>query len=226
MNGSSLFSRIFGQSPVQPLQDHMAMVMACIEELLPFFDACGSGDWARAEAVRERIVHLENEADRIKNDIRLHLPHGLFLAVSRRDLLDVLMMQDLIANRAKDITGLVLGRRMVLPPELAQAYLGLLRRSIDASRQAQVAVNELDELLATGFRGNEAERVQAMIEELHGIETETDDIQIKVRATLFALEKGLPPVDVIFMYKIIEWTGELADRAQSAGDRLRLMLAR
>ncbi|HBP75141.1 MAG TPA: phosphate transport regulator, partial [Alcanivorax sp.] len=36
----------------------------------------------------------------------------------------------------------------------------------------------------------------------------------------------LPPVDVIFLYKIIEWIGDLADRAQKVGGRLQLLLAR
>ena len=35
----------------------------------------------------------------------------------------------------------------------------LLKRCIDATRQAQVAINELDELVVTGFRGDEAIRV-------------------------------------------------------------------
>jgi uncharacterized protein Yka (UPF0111/DUF47 family) len=30
---------------------------------------------------------------------------------------------------------------------------------------------------------------------------------------------------MIFLYKIIEWTGELADRAQAVGGQLELLLA-
>jgi len=65
-----------------------------------------------------------------------------------------------------------------------------------------------------------------MIAELHTIEGETDVIQVKLRAELYAIEHDLSPIDVMFIYKIIEWTGDLADAAQSTGNRLQLMLAK
>ncbi len=65
-----------------------------------------------------------------------------------------------------------------------------------------------------------------MIEELHTIEDETDEIQVTLRAGLYKVEQELSPIDVMFIYKIIEWTGDLADTAQSTGNRLQLMLAK
>ena len=99
-------------------------------------------------------------------------------------------------------------------------------RCTDASAQAQTAINELDELVATGFGGTEIELVESMIKKLDTIESDTDDIQVAVRAMLFKLEKELPPVDVMFMYRILDWIGDLADLAQRVGSRLELMLAR
>ena len=61
---------------------------------------------------------------------------------------------------------------------------------------------------------------------LEEIERETDRMQITVRRALFHLEKDLPAVDVIFLYKIIEWIGDVADRAERVGNRLEQLLAR
>jgi hypothetical protein len=158
--------------------------------------------------------------------LRMQLPSSLFMPMDLRDVLDVLQLQDKIANKAKDIAGLVLGRKMSLPQSITDTYIEFLNRCIDAIRQAQIAINELDELVVVGFRGNEVIRVKEMIEILHVIEGETDEIQIKLRAELYKIEKDLPPVDVMFIYKIIEWTGDLADDAQSTGNRLQLMLAK
>ena len=36
----------------------------------------------------------------------------------------------------------------------------------------------------------------------------------------------MPPVDVMFLYKIIDRIGELADCAQKVGSRLQLLIAR
>jgi len=226
MAATSYFSRIFGNSPVTPLQKHIASVIACVEQLIPYFEAVFKNDWDKAAKIQAKLATLEGEADDIKNKLRMNLPTSLFMPIDRRDILQVLDLQDLIANRAKDISGLTLGRKMSIPDTLAEDFMAFLNRCIDATKQAQIAINELDELVVTGFRGDEVTRVRQMIAELHIIENETDEIQIKLRASLFALESELSPVDVIFIYKIIEWIGDLADASQSTGNRLQLMLAK
>jgi predicted phosphate transport protein (TIGR00153 family) len=64
-----------------------------------------------------------------------------------------------------------------------------------------------------------------MIERLDEIEDDTDKLQIGLRRELLVLEKDLNPVDVMFLYSIIEWVGELADISERVGSRLELMLA-
>jgi predicted phosphate transport protein (TIGR00153 family) len=65
-----------------------------------------------------------------------------------------------------------------------------------------------------------------MIEKLDGIESNTDNLQAEIRARIFAIENELPPIEVMFLYKVIEMTGDVADCAQNVGSRLQLMLAR
>ncbi len=217
---------LFGSSPVHPLQQHMSKVMECVNQLPALVEAACRDDQDAVAEQQERIAALENEADDLKHQLRLHLPRSLFLPVDRRDLLEVLTMQDNVANRAKDIAGLVRGRRMAFPDTLGPRLLDFARRGVDACAQAQRTVNELDELVETGFRGAEVKLVQNMIEELDRIEKDTDVIQVEVRAMLMSMEKDLPPVDVMFIYRVIDWIGDLGDLAQRVGSRLQLMLAR
>jgi uncharacterized protein len=222
----SFVAEMFGSSPFRPLQSHMERVQACVEQLPAFIEAAQRDDWGAAAAVQRQITDHEHEADDLKKDLRLQLPKSLFMAVDRRDLLEILAMQDKIANKAKDIAGLMLGRRMAFPPALCDQYLEFLRRGIDAVGQARQAIEELDELLETGFRGAEVQLVEALLKHLDAIEHDTDQLQIQLRASLRTVERELPPVDVMFLYKIIEWTGDLADRAQSVGSRLQILVAR
>jgi len=220
------FLNLFGRSPIRPLEEHMAKVHACVKHLLPFFDAVLKQDWPQVEKIQKEIAYLEHEADVLKRDLRLHLPKGLFMPVSRSDLLELLTVQDRLANKAKDIAGMVLGRKMVFPEPITTSFMEFLQRCIDASKQANIAIHELDELLETSFSGNEIKLVDGMIAELSQIERDTDEKQIDLRHIVFRLEKELPPVNTVFIYKIIEWTGDLADRAQDIGDRLQILLAR
>jgi predicted phosphate transport protein (TIGR00153 family) len=219
-------SDMFGASPIRPLQHHMQTVQDCISHLVPFFEAALAEDWDEAYRFQAEIAHLEHEADNLKKELRLKLPKSLFMAMSRRDLLEVLTMQDKIANKAKDIAGLIIGREMTFPNNIGTLLMDFIKRSIDASAQAQKAINELDELVETGFRGTEVKLVESLIKTLDEIESDTDKIQVKVRKELFAIESELNPVDVMFIYNIIDWIGDLGDLSQRVGSRLELMLAR
>ncbi|WP_133408026.1 TIGR00153 family protein [Parashewanella tropica] len=217
---------VFAKSPIKPLQEHIDKVHECASILVPFFEATVKQDWDEAVALRKQIRKAEQQADIQKREIRLQLPGGLFMPVERTDLLELVTQQDKIANKAKDISGRVIGRNMVIPSELQELFFAYLNRCLDAVYMAKEAVNELDDLLETGFRGRELDLVEKMIHKLDNIEADTDDIQIQLRRQLFALESELNPVDVMFLYKIIEWVGDLADLAERAGSRLELMLAR
>ena len=222
---SSTLANIFGSSPVMPLEKHVNIAYQAVKKLGVFFDAVVAGDWQAAEAARDEINDLEHEADDLKKEIRTHLPKSLFMPVPREDLLELLLVQDMMANLAKDISGLVLGREMQIPEAIKAEFSEFVGRNVDAAKQARKSVRELDELFTTGFRGAEATLVEALLDELDEIETDTDDRQAQLRRSLFEIEKDLNPVDVIFLYKVIEMTGEVADMAERVGRRLELLLS-
>ena len=222
---ANLLANIFGASPVQPLEQHIDIAYRCAKKLRAFFAAAVSGDWDEAEMVRAKIEKLEHAADNLKKEIRLHLPKSLFMPVPREDLLGLLHVQDKIANRSKDVSGIVLGRRMQIPSAIAEQFLEFVDRNVDAAKQARKSVRELDELFTAGFRGAEVDLVEGLLEELDRIETDTDDKQAALRAALFAIEDTLNPVDAVFMYQVIELTGEIADMAERVGRRLELLLS-
>jgi predicted phosphate transport protein (TIGR00153 family) len=148
------------------------------------------------------------------------------MPVDRADLLELLSQQDKIANRAKDIAGRIFGRKLTIPTELQVQFIAYVARSIDAAEKAADAINELDDLLETGFRGREVDLVTKMISQLDEIEDDTDGMQIKLRKDLLHIEKDLNCIDVMFLYQIIDWVGNLADLAERVGARLEILLAR
>lgn len=218
--------QMFARSPFRPMQEHVAKAQEAAQRLTPFIQATLDGDWEEAAAEHHRIAVLEGEADQMKREIRQNLPGNLFLPVPRNDLLDLLRTQDRIANRAKDISGLMLGRKMQIPAVIQTELLDFLDTAIQTTAQAVTALSELDELLTTGFRGRELQIVETLIDELDRLEHLTDEKERDLRNSLFAVERELYPIDVIFLYRIIDWIGDLANRAQQVGNRLQLLLAR
>lgn len=222
---SNVMANIFGSSPVMPVEKHADVVFRCAKRLRAFFAAAIDGDWEKARTVRADIEALEQEADDRKKEIRLHLPKSLFMPVPREDILELLLVQDKIANRTRDVSGLVLGRKMEIPPSIAEEFLVFVDRNIDAAKQARKSVRELDELFTAGFKGAEVDLVSELIEELDRIETDTDDMGAALRRSVFKIESTLNPIDAVFLYQAIDLIGEIADMAERVGRRLELLLS-
>lgn len=217
---------VFAKSPIKPLEKHIKIAVKCSNQLIPFFKAVAEKDWTEAAKLRRKLSKLEQDADSLKRELRLELPGGLFMPVDRADLLELLTQQDEIANKAKDIAGIVLGRKLEIPAKLQSSFDLYLQRCIDATEKAAEAINELDDLLETGFRGREVVLVEKMITQLSLIEDDTDGMQIVLRRDLMSIEDELSPIDVMFLYQIIDWVGDLADLAERVGARLEILLAR
>ena len=216
---------LFARSPFKPMQEHMQVVLECVREVPPLFDALCSGDSVALRTHAERIHALEGKADRLKNDLRAHLPKRLLLPVDRRDLLEILAVQDSIADTAQDIADLLMQRPMPVPDSMRQPLVELVGRVEGACDQAAEAISELDELVEIGFRGREASRVEDMINRLGSIEGETDRLESALVQELFRIEESLSPVTVMLWYQLIGRIGNLADHAEKVGNRLRLLIA-
>lgn len=204
----------------------MSVVSRCADELIPFLDALLEGDRERATRHGDRIFELEHDADRLKNELRSHLPRHLFMPVDRRDLLHLLGAQDSIADRAQDVAALLLLRPVVVPPFLSDALPELVARSVDAVHKAAEAIGEIDDLLESGFRGAEIERCHEIIGEISGIESETDDLGLRMLGLLFDHEQDMSALRLVFWQRVIQRIGQAADHAENVGDRLRLLIAR
>lgn len=215
---------MFGRSPIRLLQHCIKKIYNCVELLPYFFEALITQDWKQASSVHQNIIQFEKEADELKRAFRRrHLPKSLLILVPRGDFPSFLDKQDKIANTAKDIVGIMIGRQMEIPSPLITKFKNFLNHWVKASEQAQEAINELDELLASGFPRKQTDDVDKLIEQLNNTEYQTNKLQTKVRQSLFQIKNTLAPVNVIFLHNIIEQIGFLSNHAQQTGNHLQLL---
>ena len=220
-----IFSKLFGPSPIAPIQQHMEVCSDCAEKLVPFFEATIETDWTLATAIYEEISELENNADDLKKQVRLRLPRSLFLPVSRTHLLELLHIQDKIANGAEDVAGRSIGRHLQIPPRAQPEFLAFLLSSVETVRLAQKTMIELNDLMLSGFSQQRIEIIEAVLDKLHTAEHANDLKQVELRKVIFEIEKELDPVDAIFQYNIVELIADIADQAQTVGNRMMYLIA-
>lgn len=225
MNNES-FLGLLAESPFAGLQEHMSVGDDAVSKLGDFVIAISEEDWRTAEECREEIVDLENRADDIKNNIRNNLPKSLFMTVSREDLLGLVMTMDEIPNAAKDISGIMIGRKMSIPNQVKDQFLACSNAAIKAANQACEAVRKVDDMQKSGFGSNDAAVLSDLVAHLEQIERENDELEIALRHQLFECEKEYDPIDMIFLYDIINKVGSLADISQTVGHLLVRLVSR
>lgn len=222
----SAITSMFAGSPVRPLQQHMAKACGCARLLPDFFRASAAGDVDACAEIKRSISLQESEADELKAQLRMNLPSSLFMPMPREQVLDIIRLQDKIANVSEDIAGIMVGRRMQIPEPLAAAVIEFVECAVEAVNQADSAINELDELVEAGFRGRQLEVVEEMIDKLGSIESQSDRLERELRHAMFEIEQNYPPLDMMFLYRTVDRIGKLADVASQVGARIQLLMAR
>lgn len=222
----SAVSEVFGKSPIKPLQEHMTAVVDCSNELTNFINAAIANDWDKAEECYQVICKIEHKADDLKREFRLNLPSSLFLPIPRTDLLELITLQDKIANVARDIAGTMLGRQMQIPEAIQEDFCNFLESSQSVAIQALTAINELDELLESGFKGKEINIITDIINQLDSKESLSDKAERDIRHKFLTIEEDMPAIKAMFLYQIIDKIGDLSNRAQRVGSRMQLFMAR
>ena len=216
---------IFAKSPFKRIREHMLKVIDSVILLNEFFGMLQSDNQAKIEELREKVFEAEHEADEIKNEMRDHLPRSIFMPINRRDLLDMLDLQDSIADTAQDIVTLLTLRKMVPPKDLHEKIMQYIDVAQETCFMARDISQDFDVLLETGFNQKKADLILAVIEKISEKESLTDTIGLELSRQLFALENQMNPIDVIFWYNVFELIGDLANYAEKVSNRLRLLIA-
>jgi len=216
---------IFVKSPFKKMREHMGKVIESVTLLSEFFGALHNENHDMIKAVREKVFEAEHAADEIKNEMRDHLPRSVFMPINRRDLLEMLDLQDSIADTAQDIVSLVTLRKMVPPKDLHEKIMQYLAVAQETCFMAGDISQDFDILLETGFGQKEAERILGMIETLSEKESMADTAGLELSRQLFDVEKQMNPIDVMFWYNVFDLIGDLADYAEKVSNRLRLLIA-
>lgn len=220
----SIISKLFGKSPFEPLFQHMLKVKECVDLVQPLMEAFMSGEEEKAKTAAKKIFRAEHEADLVKKEIRNSLPKNLFLPVARGDILSFLKEQDNIADSAEDLAALIILRKMSIPEEVKEVLRKFVDKVIKTYEAAMSVSSEIKVLAETSFGGVEAHRVMELIEQVKVYEFEADKAQMKAAKKIFSIENKLDPVSVMMWMNIFRELGALANHAENAVDRMRMML--
>lgn len=202
----------------------MESVAKCVHKLPFILEALEKKDYAQLEQLAEEVSHLEYDADLVKNDIRNHLPKSLFLPIDRENLLDILSLQDSIADSVEDVAVLVNLKKMEILPIFAEEFKLFVQKNIETFDEAHLIIQEFQELIESSFGGVEANKVKAMTDEVAYKEHESDLLQRVLLKKLFEAEGSLSFVTFHLWQRLFQSLASISDLSENLAHRVRMTL--
>lgn len=216
--------KLFGHSPFNPLQAHMNCIAACVHKLPELFIALREGDMALIEEISGQISKLEHKADLTKNDIRNHLPKSVYLPIDRSQFLEIVTLQDSIADKAEDIGVLLTLKPLKILEEFSDTFDKFLEMNIITFDQARSIIMELHELLESSFGGKEAEKVRDMVDRVARKEHEVDLIQRELLKKLIDAEDKMTYTTFFLWQRIAVALADISNLSEKLAWRIRRTL--
>jgi len=217
-------SRLFGKSPFAPLLTHLELVSRCVELVKELFKALKAKEFQKVETIASEIAKLEHKADLTKNDIRNQLPNTLFLAIDRAMLLEILSIQDNIADSAEDIGVLLTLKQLTMPECFSPHFELFLQKNLDAFQGLHQMMRELHDLMESSFGGVEAEKVRGIIDDIALKEHEADQLQFDLLKVLYAADQELSFSAFYLWQKVFYSIASISNLSEKQANRVRMTL--
>ena len=222
----NIIQDLFGKSPFGPLVEHTKKVHECVEMLKPLMEALVNEDYEEIHRIQDKISRLEYEADNIKHEVRQHLPRRYFMPVERVELERFISCQDKIADKVEDFAVILTLRKTKLNPAVMDKFFDFIEQIFQVTGTLLGAAVELKNLAEVSFSGAEARHVLDILQGLNEEEWKADRMARSLSKDVYALEKQLAPITIIFYEKMILTLSAIANEAENAGDMLRTMIVK
>ena len=201
--------------------DSVAKCVMGMENVLDMAMSAGAVDISNMAL---EVSDLEHQTDIIKDDIRQKLVRPLFMAVNRQQVLNILSIQDRIADAAEDVCVVLTFKTLNLIPELATEFSNFRDKNLQAFNTVKLIVGELDDLVESGFGGAEAEKVNSLVRQVAKLEHEADVIQRDLIRKLFAVEDSISYGDFYHWTRLVRQHGQLANLSENLANSIRSTL--
>ena len=216
-------SDVISNSPLALLERHAGVCLDCVERLPLYFAEAQANRWGRASDVREEICRFEGLADELKQDVRSNLPRGLWMSVSRADLLELVRVQDKMANGVKEVSGISLGRQLAFPAAMTSEVADFIDVVVQVSRVVVKIIGATRELSRSAFGTRQTNVILDFVSQVEADERRSDEMQATLRARLREYEAELSAVDAIFLYQLLAAIGDIADNAEKVAHRAQII---
>ncbi|BAU23222.1 hypothetical protein THC_0835 [Caldimicrobium thiodismutans] len=205
------------------LLKHARLVLECMERLPLALEAYLKKDKPRLEEIVKHITDIEKEADKIKTNIRGHLPKGLILPVEKFELFLYLKEQDAIADSAEGILTWLSFKDITFPPMVSEKIEALLNQSLEPLTFLEEMIRYAQDFLVN-WDENSRTRAKELIRQIRYQEFLTEEMGNQVKKLAFEIIQD--PLQLFYTLKLIDLICDISHHAENSADLMRAMIAK
>ncbi|MDZ7761183.1 MAG: DUF47 family protein [Desulfovermiculus sp.] len=218
------FGLISPRSPMKGLIEHYTKIDECLEIIRDALECyVASSDVCREfDELSQEIDDIEAHADKIKRNIRNHLPRRLFMPVDKTLFLNYTRSQDNILDAAQEALHWLGMRRMIVPVEFQQQIIDFLDQVSTTAKLLEPALQSTVKIV----HGEALDR-EGCKEKFRKIRVQRDKVtrdKKAIRSLIYNSELDFK--DIFQLMLFIDCLTEMAKNCETCSDALRAMIAR
>ena len=192
---------------------YLDQVTACVDAFVACIES--SFDAEPFESLIEKVERThqaESQADDVRREIGLLLYGKALFPESRGDILGLLEVVDKIPNRAETVVRQMQHQRFYIPTELGPQFKSLVAKVRECSLEVIKAVRTLF---------SDYHRALFFSDRVSEIESRADDLEFQLIEAIFSSNRETG--DKILLRDMVQAIGSIADQAENAADRVRIV---
>lgn len=200
------------ESPFQLVHKHILKVTECFKELQVAFSFFGK-DPKKFKVSLDKIIKLESEADKLKKEFKNDMRKKVLTPFGRRYFLSLLITQDRLINKAKDVVRLLKMQRSDI--SFMKEYKRFLISVFACSDQV---VDLVEKVSKKGvFKRFGYNKYAASLEKF---ERASDQAGLDLTEQLFNYEGSIPALHIVLWLKIVLVMGKIPDLSVGLSNKI------
>lgn len=198
----------------------MVQVSKCITRMSDALAAVESGEFESIAGISSEVSKLEHQADQIKDDIRERLLKRFFMPIDRSEVLEILSLQDSLADTAEDVCKVLTIRKLPFPDDIREDFEKLVELNVHACNVCASIIKQMDELIDAGFGGTEAERIRGLAKDAALAEHQADLVQMQLLKKLYGHDTDFSVGEFHLWMRVTRVLSRLGNISENLANRI------
>ncbi|MDL2307583.1 DUF47 family protein [Desulfovibrio sp. OttesenSCG-928-C06] len=219
------FGILTRRSPMNGLLEHYELIakgMVLIERSMECFVKTGSVNSTEFSELVQELAHVEDHADKVKRNIRNHMPRGLAMPVDRVLFFTYTRQQDDILDAGQDSLYWLSMRSLTIPEEFQLKLMEYIGKVADTIKMLKPALEGTINLLSGELIDREATKDHYRA--LRSNHKEVNKMQNELVPIIF--NSGMDFKEIYQLIHFVEQLQRMSHSAEGCSDMLRAMIAK